>query len=116
MMNVINGGKHADSSLDFQEFMIVPQGAPTFAEALRYGAETFQALKTLLHDRGQSTAAGDASWRILRWPWGAPRTGVTRRVVSPPLLCNTRRTEMAFLPEPPRQRLMMPTLYPDGGA
>jgi enolase len=59
MMNVINGGKHADSSLDFQEFMIVPRGAPSFGEALRYGAETFQALKTLLHERGQSTAVGD---------------------------------------------------------
>jgi enolase 1/2/3 len=59
MMNVINGGKHADSSLDFQEFMIVPRGAPSFAEALRYGAETFQALKRLLAERGQSTAVGD---------------------------------------------------------
>jgi enolase len=59
MMNVINGGKHADSNLDFQEFMIVPRGAPSFSEALRYGAETFQALKTLLHDQGQSTAVGD---------------------------------------------------------
>jgi enolase len=59
MMNVINGGKHADSSLDFQEFMIMPRGAPSFSEALRYGAETFQALKTLLHDKGQSTAVGD---------------------------------------------------------
>ncbi len=59
MMNVLNGGKHADSSLDFQEFMIVPKGAPTFAEALRYGAETFQALKTLLHEQGLSTAVGD---------------------------------------------------------
>jgi enolase len=59
MMNVINGGKHADSSLDFQEFMIVPRGAPTFREALRYGAETFQALKSLLHERGHSTAVGD---------------------------------------------------------
>jgi enolase len=59
MMNVINGGKHADSSLDFQEFMIVPRGAPTFSEALRYGSETFQALKQLLHERGYSTAVGD---------------------------------------------------------
>jgi enolase len=59
MMNVINGGKHADSSLDFQEFMIVPRGAPTFAEALRYGVETFQALKTLLQERALSTAVGD---------------------------------------------------------
>jgi enolase 1/2/3 len=59
MMNVLNGGKHADSSLDFQEFMIVPHGAPTFAEALRYGAEAFQALKGLLHEQNQSTAVGD---------------------------------------------------------
>jgi enolase len=59
MMNVINGGKHADSSLDFQEFMIMPQGAPNFTEALRYGAETFQALKQLLHDKGLSTSVGD---------------------------------------------------------
>jgi enolase len=59
MMNVINGGKHADSSLDFQEFMIMPSGAPSFSEALRYGAETFQALKSLLHEAGHSTAVGD---------------------------------------------------------
>ena len=59
MMNVMNGGKHADSSLDFQEFMIVPQGAATFSEALRYGSETFQALKSLLHERGLSTGVGD---------------------------------------------------------
>jgi enolase len=59
MMNVVNGGKHADSSLDFQEFMIVPLGAPSFAEALRYAAETFQALKTLLHRRGGGTGVGD---------------------------------------------------------
>jgi enolase len=58
-MNVINGGMHADSSLDLQEFMIVPRGAPSFAEALRFGAETFQALKSLLHQRGLSTAVGD---------------------------------------------------------
>ena len=59
MMNVINGGQHAQNSLDFQEFMIVPHGAPTFAEALRYGAETFHALKSVLHKRGYSTAVGD---------------------------------------------------------
>lgn len=59
MMNVINGGKHADSSLDFQEFMIMPKGAPSFAESLRYGAETFQALKKILHEKGLSTAVGD---------------------------------------------------------
>jgi enolase len=59
MMNVVNGGKHADNSVDFQEFMIVPVGAPSFAEALRYGAETFQALKTLLEQKGYATAVGD---------------------------------------------------------
>ena len=58
-MNVINGGAHADNSLDMQEFMIIPIGAPTFKEALRYGAEVFQVLKKLLHDRGFSTAVGD---------------------------------------------------------
>ena len=59
MMNVLNGGKHADSSLDFQEFMIVPVGAPTFAEAVRYGAETYHALQVLLREGGYSTAVGD---------------------------------------------------------
>jgi enolase len=59
MMNVLNGGKHADSALDFQEFMIVPRGAPTFAEALRYGAETFHALKSILKTRGYATSVGD---------------------------------------------------------
>jgi len=59
MMNVINGGAHAQNSLDFQEFMIVPHGAPTFSEALRYGVETFQALRSLMHDRGLATAVGD---------------------------------------------------------
>ena len=59
MMNVINGGTHADNSLDFQEFMLVPLGAPTFAEAVRYGAETFRALRTLLHKLGHTTSVGD---------------------------------------------------------
>jgi enolase len=59
MMNVINGGSHADNSLDFQEFMVVPHGAPTFAEALRYGAEIFQILKRLLAKSGYSTSVGD---------------------------------------------------------
>lgn len=59
MMNVLNGGKHADSSLDFQEFMIMPIGAPTLAEALRYGSETFQALKKILHGKGYATSVGD---------------------------------------------------------
>jgi len=58
-MNVINGGQHADSGLDIQEFMIVPYGAPTFKEALRAGAETFHQLKKLLAADGQSTSVGD---------------------------------------------------------
>ncbi|MBT7264282.1 MAG: phosphopyruvate hydratase [Waddliaceae bacterium] len=59
MMNIINGGAHADSSLDFQEFMIRPKGAPTFAEGLRWGAETFHALKAILKEEGHVTAVGD---------------------------------------------------------
>jgi enolase len=59
MMNVINGGAHAQNSVDLQEFMLVPGGAKTFAEALRIGSETFHALKAVLHERGFSTAVGD---------------------------------------------------------
>jgi len=59
MMNILNGGKHADNSVDLQEFMAMPVGAPSFREALRYGAETFHALKRILAKRGYSTAVGD---------------------------------------------------------
>ena len=59
MLNVINGGVHAQNSIDFQEFMLVPAGASSFAEALRIGAETYHALKALLHERGLATAVGD---------------------------------------------------------
>jgi enolase len=59
MMNILNGGKHADNSVDFQEFMIMPIGAPTFAEALRYGAETFHALKAILSKQNYATNVGD---------------------------------------------------------
>ena len=59
MMNFLNGGKHADNNVDFQEFMIMPLGASSFHEALRMGAEVFHNLKTVLHDRGLSTAVGD---------------------------------------------------------
>ncbi|MBV9488101.1 MAG: phosphopyruvate hydratase [Verrucomicrobia bacterium] len=59
MMNIINGGAHSDAPIDFQEFMIMPKGAPTFAEALRYGTEVFHSLKAVLMDRGLSTAVGD---------------------------------------------------------
>ena len=59
MMNIINGGAHSDAPIDFQEFMVMPKGAPTFKEAVRYGAEIFHSLKKVLHDRGLSTAVGD---------------------------------------------------------
>jgi len=59
MMNILNGGKHAQTKVDFQEFMVVPAGAPSFSEGLRWGAEVFHALKETLHDRGLSTGQGD---------------------------------------------------------
>ena len=59
LMNVLNGGAHADSNVDIQEFMLVPVGAVSFAEGLRWGAETYHALKRLLHERGLSTGVGD---------------------------------------------------------
>ena len=59
MMNVINGGAHANNNLDLQEFMIIPVGAPSFREALRWGAEVFHALKKIIHDKGMSVAVGD---------------------------------------------------------
>jgi enolase len=59
LMNIINGGKHAEGAADFQEFMIVPAGAPSFAEALRMGAEIYHHLKKVLSERGLSTTVGD---------------------------------------------------------
>src|SRR6187402_2878023 len=59
MMNVLNGGAHADNKVDFQEFMVVPVGAASFSDGLRTGAEVFHALKAILHDRGLGTAVGD---------------------------------------------------------
>jgi enolase len=59
MMNILNGGKHAQDSTDFQEFMVMPIGAPTFREALRWGSEIYQSLKNVLHDRSQGTNVGD---------------------------------------------------------
>ncbi len=59
MMNIINGGSHADNSVDLQEFMVMPVGAPNLTEAVRYGAEVFHALKKVLHERGMNTAVGD---------------------------------------------------------
>ncbi len=58
-MNIVNGGAHANNSLDIQEFMILPVGAPSFSEALRYGAEMFHTLKKILAGRGLATAVGD---------------------------------------------------------
>jgi len=60
--NVVNGGAHAPNSLDFQEFMLAPIGAPTMAEAVRAGAETYTVLKKILHDAGQATGLGDDDW------------------------------------------------------
>src|SRR6056297_719046 len=59
MMNIINGGEHADNSIDFQEYMIMPVGAPNFSEALRMGAETFHSLKSVLAKQGHATSVGD---------------------------------------------------------
>ncbi|OWY61538.1 phosphopyruvate hydratase, partial [cyanobacterium TDX16] len=59
MMNVLNGGAHADNNVDLQEFMIMPVGAASFSEGLRWGVETYHALKAILHDRGLATAVGD---------------------------------------------------------
>src|SRR2546423_1128814 len=59
MMNILNGGKHADNNVDFQEFMVMPLGAANFREALRMGAEIFHSLKNVLHDRQLNTAVGD---------------------------------------------------------
>src|SRR5207237_3173344 len=59
MMNVVNGGVHADNNVDLQEFMVMPVGAASFSEALRWGVETYHALKQVMHDRGLSTGVGD---------------------------------------------------------
>jgi enolase len=59
MFNVLNGGRHADNNVDFQEFMIAPVGASTFAEALQSASETFHALKDILHKKGYETSVGD---------------------------------------------------------
>ena len=68
MMNILNGGKHALDSTDLQEFMVMPVGAPTFREALRWGAEIYQALKQVLKDKGYSTAVGDEGGFAPRLP------------------------------------------------
>ncbi|WP_338983150.1 phosphopyruvate hydratase [Spiroplasma endosymbiont of Othius punctulatus] len=69
MLNVINGGEHADSAIDFQEFMIMPVGAPSFKESLRWASEVFQALKKLLHDKNDITAVGDEGGFAPNFEW-----------------------------------------------
>ncbi len=69
MLNVINGGEHADSAIDFQEFMIMPVGAKTFSQALQWASETFQALKSLLHAKGDITAVGDEGGFAPNFEW-----------------------------------------------
>jgi enolase len=68
LFNILNGGKHAENSTDFQEFMVAPVGAGTFAEAVRWGTEVYQALKTILHDRGMPTTVGDEGGFALSVP------------------------------------------------
>ena len=68
MMNIVNGGAHADTGVDVQEFMIAPIGAPTFREALRWGAEVYHALKSVLKSKGLSTGLGDEGGFAPTWP------------------------------------------------
>lgn len=74
MMNVINGGAHANNTLDLQELMILPVGAGSFREALRWGAEVFHMLKKLIHGQGMSTAVGDEGGFAPTWPATKPRS------------------------------------------
>ncbi len=79
MMNILNGGAHSDAPIDFQEFMIMPKGAPSFPEALRYGAEVFHALKDVLKKRGLSTAIGDEGGFAPKSELGGGCPGINRR-------------------------------------
>ncbi len=73
MMNILNGGKHAEDSTDLQEFMVMPIGAPSFSEAVRWCAETYHALKKVLKGRGYNTGIGDQGWLCV------PRSGPTKK-------------------------------------
>ena len=88
MFNILNGGKHAQDSTDFQEFMVMPVGAATFAEAFRAGAEVFHALKTILHDGGFATGQGDEGGFAPAWARTRPRSrsssGRSRRPATGP--------------------------------
>ena len=98
MMNILNGGAHADTNVDFQEFMVMPAGVPTFADALRAGAEIFHTLRGLLKKRGLATGVGDeggfapslASNREARRPRARARS--TRRAITPARTCSSRST------------------------
>ena len=81
MMNIINGGEHADNNIDFQEFMIMPVGAPTFREAMRMGAEVFHALKDVLHGMGLNTAVGDEGGFAPNLPSNESAIGVIKEAV-----------------------------------
>ncbi len=84
LMNVINGGAHANNSIDMQEFMLVPLGAPTFREALRYGVEVFQTLKKLIDAKGMATTVGDEAASRLIWHRTKPRcSSCSRRSTRP---------------------------------
>ena len=72
MMNVINGGAHANNNLDLQELMIIPVGAPSFREAVRWGAEVFHALKKIIHDKGMSHRRGRRRRLAPTWPTTRP--------------------------------------------
>ena len=100
MMNVLNGGEHADNNVDLQEFMIMPVGAASFREALRWGAEIYHALKKVLHDRGLSTAVGDeggfapdlgSNEEAVRAPGAGHREGRASRPASRSPSPSTRR-------------------------
>ena len=93
MMNVVNGGVHADNSIDFQEFMIMPVGAPSFSEALRWGVETYHVLKQVLHDRRLSTrpSATRAGSRPTCRRTRTPSSSSSRRS-TPPATCPARRS------------------------
>jgi hypothetical protein len=93
MMNILNGGKHADNSVDVQGFMVMPVGAPSFAEALRHGAETFHALKKILAKKGYATC-----WRSRRSWARRPRSGVRSRGPEEQARAPKTRSARQFMP------------------
>ena len=108
MMNVINGGAHAQNSLDFQEFMLVPAGAETFSEALRIGVECYHALKALLKERGLSTSVGDEGGFAPDLELGA--TTRARRSSRPPIAPGTA-TSVAIALDPATSELYRDGVY-----